>query len=240
MKKLMIFMVIILMSVSVYADDQDTTTQREIRQLVKDYLGGVSSSSMWPDPLIDRLVNLAQREYALLVGISKKDTIVTTTGTKEYALNSDFLRIRGASIYNVEGDKRERALLYRSPRSMGSQVKAYGEDDDQDHPMFYTISGGELNEGKYLIIDPPEEEDDRDTLIIYYYAQAIELGRVAADTITNVPYEGIPMVVYSAVRGCLIRNREYPALPFLDKAYEVNRILLIEEQSDMEYRMENP
>lgn len=240
MKKLMILMVIILMSVSVYAADQDTTTQREIRQLVRDHLGGVSSSSMWPDPVIDRLVNLAQREYALLVGISKKDTIVTTSGGKEYALNSDFLRVRGVAIYNVEDGKRERALLYRAPRSMGSQLKAYGEDDDQDHPMFYTISGGEPNKGKYLIVDPPEEEDDRDTLVVYYYAQAVELGGVAADTITNVPYEGIPMVVYSAVRALLIRNREYPGLPFLDKAYEVNRSLLIEEQSDMEYRMENP
>lgn len=240
MRKLMILMIVILMTGSVYSADQDTTTQREIRQFVRDLLGGVSSGSMYPDPVIDRMVNLGQREWALLIGISKKDTIVTTSGTKEYSLNSDFLRIRGVSIYNIEDDKREKALMYRSPRSMTSAVKAMGEDDDQDHPAFYTISGGELNEGKYLIIDPPEEEDDRDTLIIYYYAQAIELGGVAADTITNIPYEGIPMVVYSAVRACLIRNREYPALQFLDKLYDTNRALLIEEQSDMEYRMENP
>lgn len=240
MKKILILVVLLLMAGTAYADDQDTTTQRELRTFVRDHLGGVSSGSMYPDAIIDRMVNLGQREYALLVGISKKDTIVTTSGTKEYALNSDFLRVRGVAIYNVENDKREKALLYRSPRSIGSKVKAYGEDDDQDHPMFYTISGGDLNAGKYLIIDPPEEEDDRDTLIVYYFAQAIELGGVVADTISNVPYEGIPMVVYSAVRGCLIRNREFPALPFLDKAYETNRALLIEEQSDMEYSPELP
>lgn len=238
MRKLIFLMILVLMAGSAYADDQDTTTQREIRQLVRDHLGGVSSSSMWPDAVIDRLVNLAQREYALLVGISKKDTIVTTSGTKEYSLNSDFLKIRGVAIYNVEDDKREKALQYRSPRSIGSDVKAIGEDDDHDHPAYYTISGGELNKGSYLILDPPEEEDDRDTIVVYYYAQAIELGGVAADTITNVAYEGIPMVVYSAVRACLIRNREYPALPFLDKSYDTNRSILINERSDMEYRME--
>lgn len=231
----MFFVIVMLLAGTVIAADQDTTTQREIRTLVRDLLGGVSTSSTWPDATIDRLVNLAGREYSLLVGISKKDTIVTTSGTKEYALNSDFLRIRGVGIYNISEDKRETALLYRAPRVMGATSKALGEDDDHSHPTYYTISGGETNEGKYLIVDPPEEEADRDTLIIYYFAQAIELGNVAADTITNIPYEGIPMVVYAAVRSCLIKNREYPGLPFLDKMYDMNRALLIQENSDLEF-----
>lgn len=237
MKKILVIISLFL-TANLFAADQDTTTQRGLRTLVRDILGGVSTSSTWPDATIDRLVNLSGREYALLVGISRRDTIVTTSGVKEYALNSDFLRIRGVTIYNISDDKRETALLYRAPRVMGAAAKAYGEDDDHPHPKYYTVAGAgqdTLNAGKYLIVDPPEEEDDRDTLVVYYFAQAIELGKVAADTITNIPYEGIPLVVQATVKYCLIKNREYPALPSLDKMYDMNRAILIQENSDMEY-----
>lgn len=232
MKKIIV-LVALLLSVNVYADDADTATQRELRTLVRDFLGGESTDSKWPDANIDRQVNLGGQEYALLVGIPKLDTIVTTSGGTEYALNSDFLRIRGVAIYNENSDNREKALQYRSPRVLGSATKALGEDDDDTHPKYYTVTGGETNAGKFLKIDPPEEESDRDTLIIYYFAQANELG--GADTLTNIPYEGIPMVVYAAVRNCLIKNREYPNLPILQTMYDASRAVLIQEQSDMEY-----
>lgn len=232
MKKILILL-ILLLAMNTYADDQDTTTQRDFRTLVRDFLGGVSTNSKWPDANIDRQVNLGCNEYALLVGIGKIDTIITTSGATEYALNSDFLRVRGAAIYNLDGNKREKALLYRSPRSIGSDVKAYGEDDDDSHPKYYTVTGGGTNAGKFLKIDPPEEESDRDTLVIYYFAQANEL--TATDSLTNIPYEGKMMVVFAAVRNLLIKNREYPALPILGEAYNASRAVLIQEKSDMEY-----
>jgi len=55
MKKILMLL-ILLLAVNVYAADQDTTTQRELRVLVRDFLGGVSTNSQWPDANIDRQV----------------------------------------------------------------------------------------------------------------------------------------------------------------------------------------
>lgn len=241
MKKLICLLLLMLMVSPALAADQDTVTQRDLRTGVRDLLGGIETSNTWTDVIIDRTVMMGCREFATFIGIPAKVLQVTTTGVSVYALPSDFLKIRGVTKYNEEADKRERRLLYRALRTSNEKEAGFGDDSDLDHPAYYTITGadstGTKDRGWYLQIDPPEEEADRDTLYIYYYAQATEL--TATDTISNIPYHGFNLVVYSAYLNCLFKGRENPTIaaviPTVEKQYTKYFDLLVRDQSDLDF-----
>jgi len=242
MKKILAVLLLLLIPTIVYSADQDTVTQRDLRGYVRNYLGGNATSSFWTDDIVDDFVNLACREYAMLGGIQKIDTITTTNAVRQYALNSDFLRVLGVTRY-IPSTKREQTLKFRAMRSVDNLHKAYGQDDDQDYSFYYSIvGGGDSHSGSYLMLDPTEEETTTDSIFVYYNAQATWLGNVAADTITNIPYSAIPLVVLSATRSCMIMNREDQSigvvLPIVNSMYQAYFELLVKQQSDLDYNPE--
>lgn len=242
MRKILATLLLLLIPTIVYSADQDTVTQRDLRGYVRNYLGGNATSSFWTDNIVDDFVNLACREYAMLGGIQKIDTLITVNAERQYALESDFLRVLGVTRY-IPATKREQSLKFRAMRESDKQRKPFGQDDDQDHSFYYSVTGSDDNNGSILLLDPAEEESTDDSIFVYYNAQAVWLGNVAADTITNIPYSAVPLVVLSAVRSCMIMNREDQSigtvLPIINSMYQAYFELLVKQQSDLDYNPEN-
>lgn len=197
MKKILILLVLVLMAIPAYGADEDTVYIADIETWVVDLLNGITD--MWTSTVIRSQINLIQREYATLIGITKEDTILTVNGQTNYALNSDFWTIRG--VLKLSGGRtklmRQKGISVNAP-----QAKGLGEESiDTNKPKYYAIKDGQT-----IIIDPPESGAATDTIIVTYNAYATELA--GADSMTNVPYGGIPVIVYGTVLNLMVRNRE--------------------------------
>lgn len=229
MKKILTLLLLMLLAIPVYSADQDTVYIADIETWVVDLLNGITD--MWTSTVIRSQINLAQREYATLIGITKEDTILTVNGQTNYALNSDFWSIRGVLKLSSGRTKlmRQKGISVSAP-----QTKGLGEESiDTNKPKYYAIKDGQT-----IIIDPPESGAATDTIIITYNVYATELA--GADSMTNVPYGGIPVIVYGTVLNLMIRNREDAfvqiMLPVVQAKYQtIFNAVKAQESSSFDY-----
>lgn len=233
MKKLFVLLFLILMVIPAYAADEDTVYIADIETWVEDLLGGTGTSSIWTSTVIRSQVRLNCREHATLISIPAEDTILSVNDQTDYALNSDFLTIRGV-LRLSEGRKkmmRQKAIDEKTPF-----LKGLGEEPiDANEPRYYAVKGGKI---QMLVIDPPEADAGTDTFIVSYNAYATKL--VGADSLTNIPYAGIAVVVYGTYLNLLMMNRELTSvqlmIPFVEKRYTtLFNAVKAQEQSSSDY-----
>jgi hypothetical protein len=212
MKKFLVILLLFLMITPAWSADADTTRLVNIRTWVRDLLGTTNANGRWTDGVINSQINLACREYATMIGIGKEDTITTTNGTTDYALNTDFWTIKG--VVKLSGGRKV-ALRPKWIMSLRPNEKAIGEEAVDNHPAYFVIKN------QTITLDPAETETTADTLIITYKAYATKL--TGDSTISNIRYGGIPVVVYKTLLNCMIANREDQfcqlMIPFIEKEY---------------------
>lgn len=229
MKKILILLVLVLMVIPAYGADADTVYIADIETWVTDLLNGTNAT--WTSAVIRSQINLACREYATLIGISKEDTILTVNSQTDYALNTDFWTVRGV-LKLATG--RKKMLRRKGIDDSSPANKGMGEEDiDANLIQYYAIKDGQT-----LIIDPPETDAGTDTLIVTYNVYATNL--VGADSMTNIRYGGIPVIVYGTVLNCMIRNREdafvQVMLPIVQAKYQtVFNAVKAQETSSFDY-----
>lgn len=233
MKKLFILLFLILTVIPAYAADEDTVYIADIETQVQDLLGGTNTSSIWTSTIIRSQINLNCREYATLIGIPTEDTILSVNDTTGYDLNSDFLSIRGV-LRLSEG--RKKMMRQKGIGEMVPFRKGLGEEPiDANEPKYYAIIGGKIQR---FVIDPPESDASIDTFIVSYNAYATTLA--GADSMTNIPYGGKPLIVYGTYLNMLFMNRESVAvqnlIPFVEKKYgTLFNAIKAQEQSSIDY-----
>jgi hypothetical protein len=209
MKKLLILMALVCgLYAPAQALDADTVSLADIRTWVRDILGSGDAGGLWTNTVLNSQINLNCREYATIVGIPKEDTILTAVGTTTYDLGyanygvscdscySDFWTVRGVLILE---NGRVKALKPKAIIEYSPAKKAIGEENVDQKPVYFAIKR------QQIIIDPPSA-DSGDTLIVTYNAYATVLD---SDTVvTNIPYGGIPAIVWGTVLNAMVINRE--------------------------------
>lgn len=230
MKKLFVLLFLILIVIPVYAADEDTVYIADIETWVQDLLGGTSTNSIWTSTIIRSQINLNCREYATLIGISARDTILSVNNQTDYTLNTDFWTVRGI-VRLSQG--RKKMMRQKGLNEIRSDIKGLGEENIQtDEPRYYAV------DGQILIIDPPEAVATTDTFIVTYNAYATTLA--GADSMTNIRYGGIPVVVYGTYLNLLMMNRENAGvqfmIPFVQQKYQtLFAAIRAQEQSSSDY-----
>lgn len=200
MKKILILLVLVLMTIPAYGADADTVYRINIENQIFNKLGG--ASSMWPASAVHFEIELNLREYATFVGIPKEDTILSVNGQTDYALNSDFISIRG--VLKLSGG-RKKMLRRKGADETSPVMKGIGEEQiTVNQIQYYAIKP--LKGSSVIIFDPPENDAGTDTIIITYNAYAAKL--TGDSTITDVPYGGIPVIIWGSTLNLMIRNRE--------------------------------
>lgn len=230
MKKLFVLLFLILMTIPAYAADEDTVYIADIETWIQDLLGGTGTSSIWTSTIIRSQINLKCREYATLIGIPAKDTILSVNDSTEYTLNTDFWTVRGV-VRMVEG--RKKMMRQKGINEIRPYIKGLGEEKiDANEPKYYAV------EGQRLVIDPPESDAGTDTFIVSYNAYATTLA--GADSMTNIPYGGIPVIVYGTYLNLLMMNRENAGvqymMPYEEKKYAtLFNAIQKQEQSSIDF-----
>ncbi len=231
MKKLILsLLAVLMMSGFAVSADQDSVYTADMTAWMRTLLYDEAGNT-YTDAVCLRLLNLNIRKFSPFVNIGGIDTILITDETVEYALDSDFISTDKVLIRRA-GDGRDRALDYRALRRGDPSFKTLGEDAVSTHPRYFNVFNNG-NEGFYLKVDPPYTGSATDTVVVYYDAQSIIL--TAADTLTNIPYSAVSLIVYGAVLDGLIMDRDNPTaqivMPYIDK--QLGLILAkLQERSD--------
>jgi len=218
MRKLLISLIAFVLLLPVFAVAQDDVVTTDMREWMRTYLMDEGGAT-YTDAVCDRILNLRIRWYASTFGIMRMDTIETVDGQLDYALNADYIKTNKVGMI-VAGTGREKALAFRAYRPGDASLKTYGHDGAQTHPLFYNVIQG--SDSYYLKLDPAENESTTDTVLVYYEAFGKELTEDT--TQTNIPYNGIHLIIMGAVVDGLILNKDNPTtqivLPFADKMFQ--------------------
>lgn len=236
MRKMICLILFLLLSAPAFGANQDTVYTVDIRNWVRDFLDD-QAGVFWTDAIVDRFINLACREVAAYGFIEGIDSTALTGLTRRYTLPDDFISTDRVTILHADTDDRERTMLERAFRRDEPGRQVFGSDNLLDWPQYWSV----VSDGKdstFLVVDPPSLVSSPTSFIfVYYRAQATEL--IADSTITNVPYEAVPLVILSAVRSCLIMNREDQTnqlvIPIVNEMYKTYFTLLLAQRSDVDY-----
>lgn len=235
MKK--IILLILMLSVSASAANQDTIYTIDIRNSVRDLLDD-QSGIFWTDAIVDRFINLACREVAAYGFIEGIDSSAITANTRRYTLPDDFISTRRVTVRHADTGLRERTMLQRAFGREQPGLQVFGSDNPVDFPQYWSV----VKDGKdttFLMVDPPSSSTPGSDafIFVYYRAQANEL--TGDSTISNIPYEAKLLVVLSTVRNCLIMNREDQTSQFaaeiVNGMYKAYFALLLAQKSDADY-----
>jgi hypothetical protein len=252
MKKILIALLLCVMTSFAYGNSADTVYAVDMQTLVKDMLGGTNTGNLYTTAMIRSQLNLNCREYASIIGIPAEDTIVTLADSTDYTLNSDFWTIKGVVKLH---DGRKKMIRQKGVAEKSPYTKGIGEEEvDVNTVLYYTIKSGldtitsmsrdvdttliNADAIYRLTLDRVSSVAGADTLIVSYNAQASEL--LGDSSITNIPYGGVPVVVYGTVLNCMIMNRENAfvqfLLPIVEKKYtQVFNALKSQEASSFDY-----
>jgi len=249
-KLLMTILVLIITASSIQASNADTLTVADLRKYVYNLLND-KDRTFWTTDIVDRFLDLSCREYALMGGIERIDSINITQWAQSKPLNDDFLKIKGVvmkdSIGSTTGYARWKALKYRALRSVGDRNdQTLGGDHAPatgTKPEYYSIFGVKdtiLNVTNYHIaLDPPQSYvTPTELIIVFYYAQSVDLISDST-TVVNIPYSAVPLVVYNTVRMCFMMNREdafaQMAYQWATDMYQLHYAMAVAERSDPDF-----
>jgi hypothetical protein len=90
-------------------------TRVELRQLVRDLLAEPDTTGFYTDEMINRMINMAYKEFARETkSIHKVAQVSVTVNTREYGLPSDFLDPLKVQVHTGELAYRLRPVHFRS------------------------------------------------------------------------------------------------------------------------------
>jgi hypothetical protein len=212
---------------------QDTLLVLDIKNWVWDIYNDPQHVFL-TDEVLERMINLASRNYAVLSFVWEIDTILVNDTARTYKLPSDFIKVRGASIV-LNG--REQVMSYRSLRAQESGEIPMGKDPartigGETVPFYYTVVGDST--GYYLTIDPVSGTGREDTVLVHYSATVNKA--ISDSTILIMPYSAPPLLIWDILEMAFIRNRDQPnasdAAKLAGERYGAYYNLLVAEKSD--------
>ena len=206
MKKIIsitLFLVIMLLGSNVFATNDSLYF---FEKQVQYELGAVYSSTIFPDSILDDFINRAINKVVVYVNaqadcILKQDTVILSTGTVQYSLNSDLFRVR--KIHHLRYSRQ--GLDYIPLGDWGKNPSA---------GLNYVARFCALDEKQLLLAEPKPVKTD--TLLVFYNAYPVVLSGDTANTDLNKDFR--EAIISYTLHLCMKRISEY------DKAtwYKVN------------------
>lgn len=172
------------------------------------------------DSVTNRFVNRAIQKVCVdFPAIEATDTVVSAVGTIEYALNTDFLRLKNIFKLTTYQDLKIIYSLSFPPAESWFEAKAGeigGQGDPQEKPEPRYASA--FNDNVYLYPTPQRA----DSFVVTYYA--IDRQLVSVDSITNIRPEFREAIVWYGAFLVATRRGDYDRAKFcLDVYYSMKR-----------------
>jgi hypothetical protein len=194
---------VFLISAVVFADGRDTLRLSTLITNIRYELNDIdSTTAFWSNAVLRDFIKESVRDVAAMGCIIKWDTVITTSGTRHYALNSDFMDIRPTNTQTgilIKTQSGWKAMSYRALKVVEQGDIPFGKDAPRTEPSSYMTSG------QRIWVDPAGSGGD--SIIIMY--EAFANAMTGGDTATvDVPYEYKRLVVLGALKRALLMNRE--------------------------------
>lgn len=191
MKKYMLAVLIVIFFAPLcFAGDSLKTFRTQI-----DYLWGQTSDPAFPDSVKNLFINDAFKQIVALVGgqapcILKQDTIIVTSGTIQYSLETDFYATLSVHPQRMEYPALDYIPLWEAGRKPSGGTST---------ALRYEIAGGKI------LFDPSPTATD--TVILFYNAYANTLS--GANDTTNLPIQFRELVSYYAYAKGKVRVEQF-------------------------------